>query len=177
MRDGEQITGCMGRMMAEAARRREKQRAWNKAHSMTPLSIKKNIADIMGSMYERDHVMVDTGFAEDGKEFIGHNIKAHIAALEKQMREAAGDLEFETAARLRDEIKRLTAVELTIADDPFARQSAVEDAVDQAFLAAVRDGATDSPPPTRGGRSAKGASGGGRTKLKRAGRPNVPKTF
>jgi excinuclease ABC subunit B len=135
----------------------------------------------MGSMYERDHVMVGRGdgFAEDGEEFIGHNIRAHISALEKQMKAAAADLEFETAARLRDEIKRLTAVELTIADDPFARQSAVDDAVDQAFLSAVRDGngAGDSPPPTRGGRSAKGASGGGRTKLKRAGRPNVPKTF
>ncbi|HEX3876422.1 MAG TPA: excinuclease ABC subunit UvrB [Bryobacteraceae bacterium] len=173
------ITGSMERAMAETTRRREKQHAYNLAHGITPLSIKKNIADIMGSMYERDHVMVGVGdgFAEDGKEFIGHNIRAHIAALEKQMKEAASDLEFETAARLRDEIKRLTAVELTIADDPFARQSAVDDAVDQAFLTAVRDGNTDSPPPTRGGRSAKGASGGGRTKIKRAGRPNVPKTF
>ena len=111
----------------------------------------------MGSMYERDHVMVGVGgaggFAEDGQEFIGHNIRAHIAALEKQMKEAASDLEFETAARLRDEIKRLTAVELTIADDPFARQSVVDDAVDQAFLTAVRDGTTDSPSPPPGERA------------------------
>jgi excinuclease ABC subunit B len=171
------VTGSMERAMAETTRRREKQRAYNEAHGITPLSIKKNIADIMGSMYERDHVMVGVGdgFAEDGKEFIGHNIRAHIAALEKQMKEAAADLEFETAARLRDEIKRLTAVELTIADDPFARQSAVDDAVDQAFLTAVRDGAP--PPPAGEGDRAKRGGGGGRTRMKRAGRPNVPKTF
>jgi excinuclease ABC subunit B len=175
------ITGSMERAMAETTRRREKQRAYNEAHGITPQSIKKNIADIMGSMYERDHVMVGVGegFAEDGQEFIGHNIRAHIAALEKQMKEAASDLEFETAARLRDEIKRLTAVELTIADDPFARQSAVDDAVDAAFLNAVRDGtASDSQEgegPGAPKRYAKAA--GGRKRMKRAGRPNVPKTF
>src|ERR1043166_4886074 len=149
------VTGSMERAMAETTRRREKQRAYNEAHGITPLSIKKNIADIMGSMYERDHVMVgaglagELGFAEDGKEFIGHNIRGHIAALEQQMKEAGGDLEFETAARLRDEIKRLTAVELTIADDPFARQSEVDMASD----AAVRSSRSkkNAPPPTRGG--------------------------
>ncbi|HEY4113276.1 MAG TPA: excinuclease ABC subunit UvrB [Rhizomicrobium sp.] len=208
------ITGSMERAMAETTRRRDKQRAYNEAHGITPQSIKKNIADIMGSMYERDHVMVGVGdgFAEDGQEFIGHNIRAHIAALEKQMKEAASDLEFETAARLRDEIKRLTAVELTIADDPFARQSEV----DQASDAAVRGGRRKSKtsPPPRGEVDARSASGGGqsdvgqytadsiddaflkavrdgtksdadlsseaakpRRRMKRAGRPNVPKTF
>jgi len=164
------VTGSMERAMAETTRRRDKQRAWNEAHGITPISIKKNIADIMGSMYERDHVMVgrDEGFAEDGQEFIGHNIRAHIAALEKQMKEAAADLEFETAARLRDEIKRLSAVELTIADDPFARQSAVDDAVDAAFLKAVRDGNKPDGTPSASPK---------RTRMKRAGRPNVPKTF
>src|SRR5437868_2088394 len=147
----DRITGSMERAMAETTRRREKQKAYNEAHGITPISIKKNIADIMGSMYERDHVMVDTGFAEDGKEFIGHNIKAHITALEKQMKEEASDLEFEEAGRLRDEIKRLQAVELTIADDPFARQSEVDRAVDDAFLSAVRDGAEDgAAAPSRG---------------------------
>jgi excinuclease ABC subunit B len=168
------ITGSMERAMAETTRRREKQHAYNQAHGITPASIKKQIGDIMGSMYERDHVTVgagELGFEEGDTAFIGHNIKAHLADLEKQMRQAAGDLEFETAARLRDEIKRLTAVELAVADDPFARQSEVERAVDDAFLNAVRDGGeTDD-----GGKASRGK--GGRSRMKRAGRPNVPKTF
>jgi excinuclease ABC subunit B len=146
----DRITGSMERAMAETARRREKQQEYNRLHNITPSSIKKNIADILGSAYERDHVLVDSGLADDPVP-VGHNLRAHIAELEKRMREAAGNLEFEDAARLRDEIKRLQATELAIADDPFARQSAVEDAVDVALR--------DPDHPENKPRSTKGRAG------------------
>ena len=116
------ITGSMERAMAETSRRREKQAVFNTENNITPESIKKNIGDILGSVYERDHVRADiSGFAEQGA-MMGANLKTHIEHLEKQMRLAATDLDFETAARLRDEIKRLRETELAIADDPLARE-------------------------------------------------------
>ena len=104
--------------MAETARRREKQTAYNSAHGITPESVRRDISDILNSPYEKaDRVTVDVGVAETSRPFVGGNFQTTLRDLETRMREAAANLEFETAARMRDEIKRLKMLDLEFAKD------------------------------------------------------------
>jgi len=128
----DQMTGSLSRAMAETSRRRERQMAHNEEHGITPETVKKNVADVLEGIAERDNkaasgpYRIREAMEEKQAPLLGSNLRAHIEGLEAEMREAAADLEFETAARLRDEIKRLQETELAVADDPFARQSEVD---------------------------------------------------
>ncbi|HVH48657.1 MAG TPA: helicase-related protein, partial [Sphingomicrobium sp.] len=109
-------TGSIERALAETDRRREKQLEYNKLHGITPESIKRQISDIIAHVSTRDGVVVDTG-DEERPHLVGHNLKAYIGELEQRMRKAAADLEFEEAARIRDEIRRLEEDDLGIPHD------------------------------------------------------------
>ncbi|MEO5586169.1 MAG: excinuclease ABC subunit UvrB [Novosphingobium sp.] len=111
----DRMTGSMERAIAETDRRREKQHAYNIEHGITPESIKRGIADIIADTASRDGVLVDID-AEGANNLVGHNLRGYIEDLEKKMRNAAADLEFEEAGRLRDEIRKLEADELGLPD-------------------------------------------------------------
>jgi len=133
----DRITGSMERAMAETQRRREKQHAYNLEHGITPESVKRDIKDILNSPYERgDRVLVPMGVSEtDDRPFNGDNFKSALKDLEARMREAAANLEFETSARLRDEIKRMKLMDLEFANEVL---TAPGTAVDKAAPKRVR---------------------------------------
>jgi excinuclease ABC subunit B len=133
----DRITGSMERAMAETNRRRDKQIAYNTLHGITPTTVKKNVEDVLAGLWQGDTDMARVTARVD-KPMVGSNLAAHLDAMRLQMRKAAENLEFEEAARLRDEVKRLEAVELAIADDPLARQSAVEEAAEAAVKSSGR---------------------------------------
>ncbi len=106
----DRMTGSMERALAETGRRREKQEEYNLAHGITPTTIKRNIGDIIAHVASRDQVTIEID--EDRPHMVGHNLRSYIESLEKKMRDAAANLEFEEAGRLRDEIRSLEAEEL-----------------------------------------------------------------
>ncbi len=144
----DRITGSTERAMTETERRRTRQIAYNEKHGITPTTVKKNVDDVLAGLYDGDTDMARVT-ATVAKPMVGENLATHLEALRVEMRKAAENLEFEEAARLRDEVRRLEAVELTIADDPLARQSAVEAA------SAARGRSTAGKPGTRGRKGAR----------------------
>jgi excinuclease ABC subunit B len=144
----DKITGSMERALEETNRRRAKQIAYNEEHGITPETVKKNVEDVLAGLYDGD-VDMNRVTATIDKPMHGANLEAHLDGLREQMRKAAENLEFEEAANIRDEIKRLEAVDLAVADDPMARQWAVEKASEDAVKSRGRS--TAGRPGQRGG--------------------------
>ena len=133
----DRITGSMERAIGETDRRRARQLAYNAEHGNTPQTVKKNVEDILAGLYKGD-VDMNRVTAKVDNPLAGGNLQTVLEGLRADMRKAAENLEFEDAARLRDEVKRLEAVDLAIADDPMARQYAVEKAVEDSAKASGR---------------------------------------
>ncbi|MCY4459577.1 MAG: excinuclease ABC subunit UvrB [Albidovulum sp.] len=148
----DKVTKSIDSALRETERRREKQLEYNRVNGITPETIRKNVTDVLAGLYDGDADMARvTATLEEPAH--GGNFAAHIAGLKDKMFEAAENLEFEEAARLRDEIGRLEAIELTVADDPLARQSALHEAVDEAVGAKKSAGSAASARQSgRGGR-------------------------
>jgi excinuclease ABC subunit B len=150
----DRITGSMERAMRETDRRRAKQEAYNIEHGITPQTVRKNVEDVLAGLYKGDTDMARVT-AKIDKQLHGANLEAVLNGLRTDMRKAAENLEFEEAARLRDEIKRLETVDLVVSDDPLARQQAVEKAVEESAKAAGRS--TGGRGGMRGGKARRGS--------------------
>ncbi|MGB1063586.1 MAG: excinuclease ABC subunit UvrB [Paracoccaceae bacterium] len=121
----DRITGSMERALAETNRRREKQQTYNLENGITPETVKKNVEDILAGLYKGDTDQSRVTANVETKLQGGSNLQAVLDGLRTDMLKAAENLEFEEAARLRDEVRRLETVELAISDDPLARQSVI----------------------------------------------------
>jgi len=144
----DRITGSMERALRETERRRNRQMAYNEEHGITPATVKKNVEDVLAGLYQGDVDMNRVTATVDAP-MVGANLQAHLDGLRVDMRKAAENLEFEEAARLRDEVKRLEAVDLAVSDDPLARQSVIDKAVAAATKMSGRS--TAGRPGQRGG--------------------------
>ncbi len=116
-------TKSIEKAIEETERRRKRQLQYNKKNNINATSIKKGISDILESVYERDYTKIDIDSS------IGHNLKKHLKSLKKKMKEAAENLEFEEAAKVRDEIRKLEASELGIGINPKIRKSKLQNKI------------------------------------------------
>jgi excinuclease ABC subunit B len=144
------ITGSLDYAISETNRRRERQQEYNKKHGITPESVRKQIGDIINSVYAKDHLTVNTGDPEHAH-LVGMDLKTYIVELENRMRASAADLEFETAARLRDEIKRMEAYDLDMPADAVP--------IDPVIAAEIKSVSRDIMPKGRPSRRKGGTKG------------------